>query len=1295
MSKSAAPLPLAFPAPDSFSLPRQRPLRLAANCRSSIPSQGPWNKILTFLVKVVLIAPMKFMPFVSLLYWLIKYLKNRGNLRYALLTSNFGQILQRLLLIVRGVGAGEEVANVDSMIDWGAIRELPDVAEDEEVLGDGWSGGGGEISSNYAGGGGNKKVVFLHRVQRSLSSAGDGYVDFLNVLGSFIEDSIFRLPGFVRNRLSVTTLKQLQSAFNAYTMLEVVFLFYQKYQLYKMNKAKVYQPQVPIEESLVQLEQELEAVDDLQLGHLLLQGQKLELESKKEARENLLEQKAKLQKLVAKVESRFLQLLPNSGQGGGGGDEKPAETTSPRGGGAGAGEGGALTVKQQPAQSTSSDRDSDDSDGRASVDAGDDSPSQNAVNNGGGLLTAVSPKGIHDAASSLVATGLASVASMSSFAVMTSAALHQRKLRLGGGVSGAKLVATSPAPSSSGKLTSSRPRLRRQSTARTIESALREGVGSNPAFESTDGDQSLILPPTPAASLARIVITDDEETSCGDAGEGASSGHTNGSLQPLLQPHRRLNSLVLASADAEGLSERAIEPMEVLRPLLFQGWFRYKKNVTRNSDLRSFRRKLYDVEKYPRENLYNFFRHLYNFLFKMKMTWCPSLRTAIYNWTLGLLPPDGDEEIVDLYDIGRENLREWLAWGFLNVEYHYVPHLQNGGGTTNGYNGIAPSSLANTPRGGGGEDNNYKNYNYHLEPPPSAAAASQSVTNVSMSRFTRDHLMMTSTMISRIEQWMGHKFRPGYNEELVSMRLTMDPVQAETRSVLAYLLTQFLIPTVGHNIIVHLFGFAEGVSGTMSYYFRKPSSSATASGSSSAGEQREDVEGENNNKASTSTDPAGPPLVFCHGLGMGPFVYVQFIYELIKTYPDRDIFVIFVPQISCRISDANIASAREMVSCIADMLAHHYSEFNLWDTFERRRYLHDDLELSESESEEEEFLSDPEQDGAMMKDAFREEGAAPGRSRKLSSTSANMPARRTSTERNVQRLESVRMDRLRSRFHRPSIFVDPLDRNPNPETAAEAHVLHQGQKHDYSPAGARAPPRPSSAGAAPPSFTPGSKKRRFPHGAHFIGHSFGTFVMSWVIRRRPDLVAYATFVDPVCFRLFSPDLAYNMVYREPPTWIQAGIQYGVARELHVAQSLRRRLFWQQWILWPEKLKFPTNVVLSGLDSMIPAHSIRTHLVAINELRRLKREELLAKRSRAAGAGRRGKEVLDVSGEEGEPRLGEQSLFSLAEKRKLARISVLWFPHLGHGEFLARPKAKPALEEIIARVGRIERENPYD
>lgn len=140
--------------------------------------------------------------------------------------------------------------------------------------------------------------------------------------------------------------------------------------------------------------------------------------------------------------------------------------------------------------------------------------------------------------------------------------------------------------------------------------------------------------------------------------------------------------------------------------------------------------------------------------------------------------------------------------------------------------------------------------------------------------------------------------------------------------------------------------------------------------------------------------------------------------------------------------------------------------------------------------------------------------------------------------------------------------------------------------------------------------------------AHFVGHSFGSVVLAWVARRAPELMCMATFIDPVCFLLIKPDVCYNFIYRQPRTPLELFIQYFAARELFIAHSLSRNFFWFENILWAEQLgDTPTLVVLSGQDAIVPAHSVLRYLTAFKK------------------------------------------------QRSVSTLRVLWFPDLGHGDFL--------------------------
>ncbi|KAF4724716.1 hypothetical protein FOZ62_024104, partial [Perkinsus olseni] len=116
--------------------------------------------------------------------------------------------------------------------------------------------------------------------------------------------------------------------------------------------------------------------------------------------------------------------------------------------------------------------------------------------------------------------------------------------------------------------------------------------------------------------------------------------------------------------------------------------------------------------------------------------------------------------------------------------------------------------------------------------------------------------------------------------------------------------------------------------------------------------------------------------------------------------------------------------------------------------------------------------------------------------------------------------------------------------------------------------------------------------------AHMIGHSFGTFVVRWMLAHEPSRIASMSLVDPVCFLLVKNDLLLNTQRKahEDPIGILA--TYLVFRELYTAHTLTRNLFWEQNNVWPEELRgVPTHVSLCGRDFIIPAHSVRRLLEA--------------------------------------------------------------------------------------------------
>lgn len=162
--------------------------------------------------------------------------------------------------------------------------------------------------------------------------------------------------------------------------------------------------------------------------------------------------------------------------------------------------------------------------------------------------------------------------------------------------------------------------------------------------------------------------------------------------------------------------------------------------------------------------------------------------------------------------------------------------------------------------------------------------------------------------------------------------------------------------------------------------------------------------------------------------------------------------------------------------------------------------------------------------------------------------------------------------------------------------------------------------------------------------AHFVGHSFGSLPLAWMARKAPSFVSMMTFIDPVCFLLVKPDVCYNFMYRRPSDPTQLLINYFLAKELYIAHSLSRNFFWHQNQLWPEELPCPTLVVLSGHDSIVPAHSVRRYLTFYKH------------------------------------------------HHKLTSLEVLWFPDLGHGEINFGPVGQSACARIAAEMLKLESKN---
>jgi pimeloyl-ACP methyl ester carboxylesterase len=125
--------------------------------------------------------------------------------------------------------------------------------------------------------------------------------------------------------------------------------------------------------------------------------------------------------------------------------------------------------------------------------------------------------------------------------------------------------------------------------------------------------------------------------------------------------------------------------------------------------------------------------------------------------------------------------------------------------------------------------------------------------------------------------------------------------------------------------------------------------------------------------------------------------------------------------------------------------------------------------------------------------------------------------------------------------------------------------------------------------------------------AHFIVHSFGSFVFAWMLRYQRSYIERATCIDPVCFLTLK--MFKEMYELQQLRWdsgmntMEMGIKYFVATELFVCNFCCRCFFWEESQLDMRDLEgVPALVVLEEDDIIVQVHSVRRLVLAEQQRR---------------------------------------------------------------------------------------------
>jgi hypothetical protein len=90
-------------------------------------------------------------------------------------------------------------------------------------------------------------------------------------------------------------------------------------------------------------------------------------------------------------------------------------------------------------------------------------------------------------------------------------------------------------------------------------------------------------------------------------------------------------------------------------------------------------------------------------------------------------------------------------------------------------------------------------------------------------------------------------------------------------------------------------------------------------------------------------------------------------------------------------------------------------------------------------------------------------------------------------------------------------------------------------------------------------------------------------------------------IDPISILLHHPDVAYNMMIRQPKSAQEWQLWYFASKDAGVAHTLSRRFFWFENILWKEDIDDRrATVFLSERDLLVNTPEVRNYLLKTQE-----------------------------------------------------------------------------------------------
>lgn len=183
-----------------------------------------------------------------------------------------------------------------------------------------------------------------------------------------------------------------------------------------------------------------------------------------------------------------------------------------------------------------------------------------------------------------------------------------------------------------------------------------------------------------------------------------------------------------------------------------------------------------------------------------------------------------------------------------------------------------------------------------------------------------------------------------------------------------------------------------------------------------------------------------------------------------------------------------------------------------------------------------------------------------------------------------------------------------------------------------------------------------------------VGHSFGSAVAANILRDSEvaKRVKATVLIDPICFLLHLPDVAYNFTRRAPSRANEHMLHYFASQDMMTSHTLARRFFWSEHVIFKEELKdLSVTVVLSGQDLIVPAKVVWTYLTG---------KDMVQSTSTPGSAG---------NGSNGDTEWRD------------GRLRVLWFEKFDHAGMFASKGARRGVAKIAQEYSRAPLSNVSD